>query len=947
MKKRLLAGVLALAVLLALLPLSVGAAEAVPEGWTPIYNMEDLLKDETYYHGKNLILMNDIDASKESYGMYTGSGDAPVTCSHNLSEDMVFDGNGHTIYNLKTGIWRYNSGTVRNLNVSIHDTQEDGKHLSDYGGAMYVGNVNYFGIAQVNTGTIENCNVTMKIDLQDQYKQYIGGISITNDGTIRDCIANLNVDLTVTGYLSGTQLGGVSMYSHGENALIDHCLVMGHFTSSGPQSHGASFSGLTSLGKTARCINSAFAMDKVELSCQVEYYLAAGFENWLGYAGAENCRVADEIPYKYIATNNDPGNSHAAINESGYLPAGPGCFLDSRVNILKDWDLTDIPTETPLRDIPVRTAETADSRPEEPAASSVPSAPSQSGETAALPNDFIGGIASFHYAASDGNQHEHSFYYNDNFFYGYDSGYTYQPDLSLASLCLELSAFTHPYSLNWNNDLAAGDLSRAQNVAELYGTLGFSNAEFRDYDKALTDGEDKVAYSMAVKHIQNSYGETDTLIAVPIRGGGYGAEWGSNFYLTEAGLDNRIPHMGFWKAATGVWTGLNDYVARLESQGLIQGELKLWITGYSRGAATANLLAHTVMQRKTLGSVAVDRKNLYAYTFATPAGASVRWMERTGEADDPNVFNIVSPVDIVPYVAPAAWGYTRYGVTLSLPYTNGENYLDSFRELSGLSDAQAIPMSQRAVAVDTVRTLTEETIYDSSAYYQILQNTLINFGRYKLGAYPYGKTDGEIRDEAVMKTLGSKLFGDLMSLGEGHYPEWYLVRLEKGGLRTVGDFYDSTSDREVLISSKRSSLDRLQVELRDQLDRLMSGYSGGSSSGEARISETVAGLVVSLPKDQDCTLTVSGGDGDSADVRVYAYGDALEAEEAAAYSGCVLDGGVVFSIPGSGEKEPSARREKDGSLIEADPRGPRFHGAGTSGSTALTGEPLLCLCVRT
>lgn len=267
MKKRLLAGVLALAVLLALLPLSVGAAEAVPEGWTPIYNMEDLLKDETYYHGKNLILMNDIDASKESYGMYTGSSDAAVTCSHNLSEDMVFDGNGHTIYNLKTGIWRYNSGTVRNLNVSIHDTQEDGKHLSDYGGAMYVGNVNYFGIAQVNTGTIENCNVTMKIDLQDQYKQYIGGISITNDGTIRDCIANLNVDLTVTGYLSGTQLGGVSMYSHGENALIDHCLVMGHFTSSGPQSHGASFSGLTSLGKTARCINSAFAMDKVELSC--------------------------------------------------------------------------------------------------------------------------------------------------------------------------------------------------------------------------------------------------------------------------------------------------------------------------------------------------------------------------------------------------------------------------------------------------------------------------------------------------------------------------------------------------------------------------------------------------------------------------------------------------------------------------------------------------------
>ena len=347
MKKRLLAGVLALAVLLALLPLSVGAAEAVPEGWTPIYNMEDLLKDETYYHGKNLILMNDIDASKESYGMYTGSSDAAVTCSHNLSEDMVFDGNGHTIYNLKTGIWRYNSGTVRNLNVSIHDTQEDGKHLSDYGGAMYVGNVNYFGIAQVNTGTIENCNVTMKIDLQDQYKQYIGGISITNDGTIRDCIANLNVDLTVTGYLSGTRLGGVSMYSHGENALIDHCLVMGHFTSSGPQSaRGQLFGALPAWARRPAASTLPLPWTRWSSAARWSITSPPDFETWLGYAGAENCRVADEIPYQYIATNNNPGNSHAAINESGYLPAGPGCFLDSRVNILKDWD----PDRHPHRD---------------------------------------------------------------------------------------------------------------------------------------------------------------------------------------------------------------------------------------------------------------------------------------------------------------------------------------------------------------------------------------------------------------------------------------------------------------------------------------------------------------------------------------------------------------------------------------------------------------------
>ncbi len=45
----------------------------------------------------------------------------------------------------------------------------------------------------------------------------------------------------------------------------------------------------------------------------------------------------------------------------------------------------------------------------------------------------------------------------------------------------------------------------------------------------LDDTSDKVAYTLAMKYIANKDGGTDTLIAVPIRGGGYGGEWASNF----------------------------------------------------------------------------------------------------------------------------------------------------------------------------------------------------------------------------------------------------------------------------------------------------------------------------------------------------------------------------------------------------------------------------------
>lgn len=272
MKKRLLAGLLFCVMALSLLPVPAFASTGTA-GVANVYTLADI-KAATEDHSVTTIrLMNDIDVNKEDYEFDRRSVDAPVYCTADLRSDVVFEGNGHTIYNLKSGIWAYNKGTVRNLNISIHDTESDSKHLSDYGAASYVGNINYFGIAESNYGTIENCNVTMKIDLEDQYNLRIGGITLGNKGTIRDCIVNLPVDVTVTGYLSGVEMGGIARYSQ-EDSLIDHCLVLGHLNASGDRALIA-LTGLAELTKdTARCVDSAFAMDKVEASGQKEYYFS-------------------------------------------------------------------------------------------------------------------------------------------------------------------------------------------------------------------------------------------------------------------------------------------------------------------------------------------------------------------------------------------------------------------------------------------------------------------------------------------------------------------------------------------------------------------------------------------------------------------------------------------------------------------------------------------------
>ena len=67
-----------------------------------------------------------------------------------------------------------------------------------------------------------------------------------------------------------------------------------------------------------------------------------------------------------------------------------------------------------------------------------------------------------------------------------------------------------------------------------------------------------------------------------VRGSGYQSEWGGNAYVGDSGN-----HKGFQIAADQIVAKLKDYIYRNG----IHDKLKIWITGYSRAAATANLAA--------------------------------------------------------------------------------------------------------------------------------------------------------------------------------------------------------------------------------------------------------------------------------------------------------------------------------------------------------------------
>lgn len=276
------------------------------------------------------------------------------------------------------------------------------------------------------------------------------------------------------------------------------------------------------------------------------------------------------------------------------------------------------------------------------------------------------GAHEFKYAGTLSDVDTATCYYYDSYFKGNSSDYN--PSLATMSLCLELTCWSTGDDSGWTDDPNADNPNFKYARDLLVGNirddddtgLGFTDFDVSE-DWATSPGRDTIGVVAARKTLDDG----SNLIAVAIRGGGYTVEWAGNVTVGATG-----EHTGFDRAKDRVLTFLDSYIDNHE----ISGTTKIWIVGYSRAGAVANLTAGAINNGHVFPRIGtIDKENLFAYCFAVPMGTTQANAQNTKHQ---NIHNIINYNDLVPMVAPSAWGFTRFN-------SNNDVTLPNRAELGG------------------------------------------------------------------------------------------------------------------------------------------------------------------------------------------------------------------------------------------------------------------------
>ncbi|MCD7770685.1 MAG: leucine-rich repeat protein [Oscillospiraceae bacterium] len=213
---------------------------------------------------------------------------------------------------------------------------------------------------------------------------------------------------------------------------------------------------------------------------------------------------------------------------------------------------------------------------------------------------------------------------------------TYQHDMATTAMALAGATYVADSS---------GNLS-SESITEALTAFNFTNVEPHNYDYSLSeDDNDVVAYTFAYKTMYLD-GEYTEVVMIAIKGTSSNEEWYSNFNLGFSGN-----HKGFNKASNELLASLKTYLKDLS----VGSDVKFFVTGHSRGAAVANLVAKDLTDSYGSGDV-------YAYTFACPSTS----VSATSTGYE-NIVNICSGEDFITTLPLEDWGFGRYGITLNLP----------------------------------------------------------------------------------------------------------------------------------------------------------------------------------------------------------------------------------------------------------------------------------------
>ena len=299
-------------------------------------------------------------------------------------------------------------------------------------------------------------------------------------------------------------------------------------------------------------------------------------------------------------------------------------------------------------------------------------------------------IGDFNYV-SDVDIYTDRFYYSDSYFekssYNLDD-----PHLRTMSLVLALATFA-------DDGLEKKDTY----VRDVMTKINLKDIEAVDMEGSL---EDSIGTMIGHKDLG-----TNQLVTVVIRGGGYGKEWASNVTVGTEG------------DAAGFADGASKTIARIKEYLSVHNitNPKIWIAGYSRAAAVANLAS--VYINKHLDEFSgMTGNDLYAYCFETPAAvndASVQYE---------NIHHVINCNDPIIYLLPSGWQMYRNGVVQT---TGDQDKIITGRQLSmdggGISFAYAKEVKETDFLKSLVKLLSDTTTRDRYCIYQDNMRNALSF----------------------------------------------------------------------------------------------------------------------------------------------------------------------------------------------------------------------------
>ncbi len=191
-------------------------------------------------------------------------------------------------------------------------------------------------------------------------------------------------------------------------------------------------------------------------------------------------------------------------------------------------------------------------------------------------------------------------------------------------------------------------LARCLVSPSMVAMFGVRPVQQAHFEKDAADAAHSSAYMVRQGSVTYK-GEVRPLMVIVIRATATAGEWASNFDCVPSRSNDAQYAENFYAAAQDIYEGSKAVLDAVENPAIV-------VTGYSRGAACANLLG--MMLNETYGV-----QNVFVYTAATPT--TVR-----GDAASiacPNIFNVINPADLITALPPTAWGYGRLGTDIVLP----------------------------------------------------------------------------------------------------------------------------------------------------------------------------------------------------------------------------------------------------------------------------------------